>query len=390
MRVSAIKEEEEKQSKFVQVRIPMQDKRKLPYGLCAGVGISTTAMQPSEAWAAWNDYRKEESKRRKVEKKGKKKAAYQKPTVSVTYKPTAQPKKAEILQAKPALSPVRGAVVGTSVKIPELNKSHISEANSNSFYNRGSNSEKAYLSYANEILSWDISDSKKQSLLNELHKRYGVKLRYEAQHVPWMVAGPANYNAKKLDKGEQVMKASADVAEWFKGVKQSVKASKSQYAEESTVERRRRAQKEEEYFNYGLSAGWYTNPTRLANGLLPIAVEDPQRFVELYEKYDKEHHFRKGTNAAKTYEKIKAGEFKIKKGAEKLYENDSLNAYKKTINAGERVFVKFTTKPKPQLIRAMKSRGWHWNALEGAWGIKPERYDEEYLKGIEERYAKYL
>ena len=52
--------------------------------------------------------------------------------------------------------------------------------------------------------------------------------------------------------------------------------------------------------------------------------------------------------------------------------------------------MKFTTKPKPQMIYALKKRGWHWNSLEEAWSIPAEKYDADFVKGIEERYKKYL
>lgn len=97
--------------------------------------------------------------------------------------------------------------------------------------------------------------------------------------------------------------------------------------------------------------------TTVATWLTPIAQYDPKRYAELYEKYDKEYHFRKNTNAAKLYDKVKTGEYTGKKPPKKLMESDSYNAYRKTIQSGERVFMKFTTKPKPQLIYALKSAG---------------------------------
>lgn len=79
--------------------------------------------------------------------------------------------------------------------------------------------------------------------------------------------------------------------------------------------------------------------------------------------------FRKNSTAAKLYDGIQNGTYKGIKPPKKLYESDSYNAYRKNIQSGERVFLKFTTKPKPQMIYALKKRGWHWNALENAWSV---------------------
>lgn len=66
------------------------------------------------------------------------------------------------------------------------------------------------------------------------------------------------------------------------------------------------------------------------------------------------------------------------------------NAYRKKIDAGERVFLKFTTRPKPQLVYALKRRGWHWNAYEQAWSVPAEKYDAAFVAGIDGNYEKYL
>ena len=52
--------------------------------------------------------------------------------------------------------------------------------------------------------------------------------------------------------------------------------------------------------------------------------------------------------------------------------------------------MKFTTRPKQQLVYALKKRGWHWNSNEQAWSVPVSKYDEEFVKGIDERYKKYL
>lgn len=432
-----------------QKRIPSDTLRR-PYGLCAQAGIDTSGMRPGEAWASWNAYRKEEREKRKTDKKKKRKLKTEKEKNSRVEKPlmvaiganktantpiyshvpngwkvtqgaTTSPVgyrwidnnksrfggerqtalvPAEIADAveKRRLIEMKNAPLSetkreeasdlkkSAVVIPELNRRDIDMANSNSQFDRGDHSEHDYKLYANRVMSWDIADSKKQQIINELHRRWSKKLSYEAQHVPVTVAGPANYNAKRLNKSEQILQSAHDFTEWFSRVEENVKDSKRQY-EDRSKEKARRA---EENFSLWLSRGWYANPTAIANGLTPIAVHDPQRFVDLYEQYDKKYHFRKSTTAAKMYDSIKAGTFKGAPKAEKLHETSNLNTYKKQIAAGERVFLKFTTRPKPQVVYALKRRGWHWNALEGAWSVPVDKYDADFVDSIDDRYAKYL
>jgi len=173
---------------------------------------------------------------------------------------------------------------------------------------------------------------------------------------------------------------------WFEKIEESVRESKRQYEDTSAKD----AKRAEEHFKEALARGWFTSPTTIANALTPIAQYDPARFVELYDEMDKKYRFRKNTTAAKIYDKIKAGTYQGAPKAQKLLETDNLNAYRKRIDAGERVFIKFTTRPKPQLIYALKKRGWHWNALESAWSVPVDKYDKEFVASIDDRYEKYL
>lgn len=71
---------------------------------------------------------------------------------------------------------------------------------------------------------------------------------------------------------------------------------------------------------------------------------------------------------------------------EGIYSNDDFNAYE----YNDRVFIKFTLKPQRQLIVALKSRGYWWNAHEGAWSTYADKADREWIKTISERYGKYV
>lgn len=112
------------------------------------------------------------------------------------------------------------------MEIHELRQDLIQRTNNNSFYNRGTNTEQCYKAYANEVIEWPISEVKKQKILDNLYKKYSKILEYESQHVPVMVAGPAKYNSKRLDKSEQILKASHELSEWFEDLRKQVENAK--------------------------------------------------------------------------------------------------------------------------------------------------------------------
>lgn len=397
MRKKQLTIDEEEVPKAVPLRIK-SDLRKRPYGLCASAGISVSGMSPREAWAERNAYRKEERERKKNGKaKAHKNALPFKgasgPAVKERKTPTLpasapKPKPANVVPVEEKRAATAPSATVCGVKIPELSAAAISTANSNSMYDRGSVSNAEYQQYVKRIMSMDISDGKKQQLVNELHKRWSKLLSYQAAHVPWTVAGPARYNAKKLNKADQIMQTGSEISEWFDRVEKSVENSKKQYRDDSAIKARRA-----EEWARRVADGKVFNgvvPQMVADALLGVAPHDPQRFAELYEEYDKQYHFRGNTNAAKVYKSVKAGTFQKAKPPEKLHETENLNTYRKKIDAGERVFLKFTTRPKPQLVYALKRRGWHWNAYEQAWSVPPEKYDAAFVAGIDENYEKYL
>lgn len=103
-----------------------------------------------------------------------------------------------------------------SVTVKELDKNLIYRANSNSFGGkRGDISQHEYRVYTDRVLSWEISEEKKQSVLDKLHQKWSEILKYEAQHVSVMVAGPAKYNARKLDKSDKILELSRIVKTRF-------------------------------------------------------------------------------------------------------------------------------------------------------------------------------
>lgn len=261
-----------------------------------------------------------------------------------------------------------------SVTVKELDKGLVHQANYNSFGGkRGELSERGYKEYTEKVISWPISEEKKQSILDKLHKKWSELLRYEAQHVSVMVAGPAKYNSKKLDKSDKVFELSGEIHTWFKGLEDQVKKS---------VQKNDKAEKLLKMIEFCRKPN---NPCDPTNSLAELAMYDNASFVRIYEELYPEYKWRKNSTIAKLYQKSLAGEIKeIRK--EVFFEDANLTAYKE----GDRVYIKFLMKPKRQLIVALKSRGWWWNTHQNAWSTYPEKLDEEWVRSISEKYKDYI
>lgn len=258
------------------------------------------------------------------------------------------------------------------MKIIPLNQELVHRANYNSFGGtRGDRSNEAYLAYGQEVLEFPIADSPKEKLLAELYKRYSKILSYEAQHVSAMVAGPANYNAKRLDKGDQVLKAHHEFCEWFDGVRRQI---------ESTAKKERKEGRILKIIEQCNQNG--VNPM---GKLAELATVNNQKFVELFEAMQPKYRWRKNSNIYKLYLRSKAGEVEeIKK--EIVFEDDNFAAYKE----GDRYYIKFVLRCKRPLHVALKSRGWWWNSHKEAYSTYLDRFDLDWVRGISERYANYL
>jgi hypothetical protein len=266
------------------------------------------------------------------------------------------------------------------IEIIPLDSKLIELSNNNSFGGtRGKNSNNSYLSYCNEILGWEIADSKKEKLLKDIHKKYSDILRYEAQHVSVMVAGPAKYNAKKLDKSDQVLRLSAEFSEWFKSIKKQVFSSSTLVNDETAKEKRVTALLKE--------IEWYHTQDMYAptKELIELATVDNKKFIELFESLLDRYRWRKNSNIYKLYVQSKVGEVQ-EVNRETVFEDDNLIAFKE----GDRYYIKFVLKPKRQLIVALKSRGWWWNARQNAWSTYLNKFNLEWVSRISEQYEKYI
>lgn len=260
------------------------------------------------------------------------------------------------------------------LEIKELDKDLIHRANYNSMSGkRGDTSAGSYKKYIDEVISWDISSNKKQKILNKLHEKYSEILRLEAQHVSVMVAGPANYNSKRLDKSDQILQKSHDFYNWFKSLEEQVKDSKI----DTTSRKIEIIMSKVEFC--------IERDFDPREHLVELAYLDNKKFIELYEKYYPKYKWRKNSIIFKVYAQSLNGEIKEIK-QEVIYENENFTAYIK----GDRAYIKFLMKGQQQLIYALKKKGWWWNSNERAWSTYLKRVDKEWISSISTRYAKYL
>ena len=260
------------------------------------------------------------------------------------------------------------------LEIKQLDENLIRRANSNSFNGtRGDLSAQSYKSYIDEVLSWDIPNNKKQKILEQVHKRYSKILEYEAQHVSVLVAGPANYNSRRLDKSNQVLQKSHEFYEWFDDLREQIKNSKIDTTKRDINLIMNRIEFCEER---GFDPREH---------LIELAYLDNKRFMELYEKYYPKFKWRKNSIIFKVYQSSMNGEIKeIRK--EVIFEDENFTAYIE----GDRAYIKFPMKIQRQLIVALKSRKWWWNSNEKAWSTYLDRVDKDWIESISTRYAQYL
>lgn len=214
-----------------------------------------------------------------------------------------------------------------------------------------------------------ISDEKKQKLLNTLYDKWNKLLNYESQHVSVMVAGPAKYNAKKLDKGDQILKMYSEIGNWYDEIQEQVNASRQTKNKVESLVRK---------ITWCVSDGF--SVTKEWRKLAEISKED---FKKTYETLNEKCPFKRNTVAYKIYHNL---DEIIEKKKEIICDNADYLAY----TEGNRAYIKFTIRPKRQLIVALKSRGWWWNSNGNAWSTYLNRLDKEWVKNISGQYQKYI
>ena len=260
------------------------------------------------------------------------------------------------------------------MEIKQLDEQLIHRANYNSLNGkRGDISKSSFQGYVDEILSWNIADTKKQKILDKLYEKYSEILRLEAQWVSVAVAGPAKYNSKRLDKSDQILEKSHYFYEWFEDLRKQVKNSKEENKETNVkhiVDRITRLMELK------------LNPT---NDIMSLANNDNKKFIEQYEKYNPTFNWRKNSNIYKLYQASLAGEVK-EITREVIYEDENFICYIE----GDRAYARFTMRIQRQLLVAFKKRGWWWNSHKKALSTYPSRVNKEWIENISMQYAKYL
>ncbi len=261
------------------------------------------------------------------------------------------------------------------LNIKELDKTQLQRANSVSFNNdRGDIREKIYKSSVNEILEWNISETKKQKILDRLYQKNMEILKYEASFVSVIVAGPAKYNGAKRDKeADKIMELASDFNVWFSNLEKQYKNFKKPSKEDSI---KRKVTEIMQLYKLGLD---------IKNELIDLSNLDNKKFIELFEKFNQIYKWKKNTIIYKVYTASKNGEIKEKK-EEILFEDENFTAYLKN----DRVFIKFIFKPQAQLKFALKKKGYWWNSREKSWSTYPSRLDMEWVKSISSKYEKYI
>lgn len=259
--------------------------------------------------------------------------------------------------------------------IKPLDANLVHQANMNSMGGtRGDTSVTSYESYCNRVMGWPISDEKKQKIIDKVHEKYSAILQQEAKHVSVMVAGPARYNAKKLDHSDAILRLSSEFVEWFQSMERQIEKNRIDANHSKRDELLRLIEFSDQRPEL--------DPT---SHLAELANIDNAKFVELFEELLPKYRWRKNSNIYKLYLASKEGKVKeIKK--EVFFEDANLTAY----TEGDRAYIHFVMRPARQLIVALKSRKWWWNSGKSAWSTYLDRLDREWVAGISTQYAKYV
>ena len=308
---------------------------------------------------------------------------------------------------KPSLS--RKAVTGKATithNSRNLSEQQIRYANYNSFYNKGTNHQKAYEAYRRDIEFSGLSEKQKQRLLDQLYKRYEPILRYDSQWVSPMVSGPANYPQAKMDHiMNNMMKANDDFLKWWKSIEPTLNKSYKNDDKNIKEDKSKNAKeiKEKFYARFLESKIWgshqkYDMDAILARDYVSYALKvDTELYKELFNKLNDLCNFSKNSNFYKAYKKVELNELSAEKIQEQeakeneiLFKCADYEISKLKIRTGNRIAIKFAFKVKPQLIYALKKRGYTWYSYEGCWICRPEKFDIEWAKNISKQYEKYL
>ena len=277
---------------------------------------------------------------------------------------------------------------------------------------RGSFSESAYKGYANKIMASKLSEAQKEKMILKLQKLFNESLSLDSRYVPWTVSGPARYPAQKMNAlRDRIFAKNNEIIDYWKKVVEPA----IQRAEEMNSTKDEKAlMKEKEDLKRLNSFNGYVNRAIDSKNrfgkydVISLSIAENKmleaynngnlkQFKKMFEELNKHINYRKNTNVYKLYKKVVDGEITSESIEKKNYEaNKTLFKCEEyeisnmKIDAGQRVIIKFLVYPKPQLVYALKRRGYHWYSYSGGFITKPEKFDLEWAKSIKENYEKYL
>jgi hypothetical protein len=249
-------------------------------------------------------------------------------------------------------------------------------------------------------------------MILKLQKLFNESLSLDSRYVPWTVSGPARYPAQKMNAlSDRIFSKNNEIIDYWKKVVEPA----IQRAEEMNRTKEEKAiiqeKKDLENYNYfkkciNSAVEWKNNHDGYNNMQLWYAESEMleaynkgnlKQFKKMFEELNKYKNYRKNTNVYKLYKKVVDGEITSESIEKKnyeanktLYKCDEYEISNLKIDAGQRVIIKFLVYPKPQLVYALKRRGYHWYSYSGGFITKPEKFDLEWAKSIKDNYEKYL
>lgn len=255
-----------------------------------------------------------------------------------------------------------------NIEIKHLDQRLIERANMNSFGGkRGDIDAHEYEVYCKRVFSWGLSERKTQQIIDKVYQYFSRTLSLDAQHVSVAVAGASNYNAKRLDKSDQILKTSSEFCEWFEDMEKQ--ATRKEY---SRIEELKKSILSGECAGFKVTDEWKE-----------LAARDRASFEKLYQVLDEKTPFKKQSQAYKLYHRLAEVEPIV---TEVMYQDDNFKVFEER----GKIFVAFRLIPMQQLKVALKSRRFFWNNTFRAWQATATDELREWVKTIAEKYEQYI
>lgn len=255
-----------------------------------------------------------------------------------------------------------------NIEIKQLDQRLIDSANMHSFGGkRGDIDAHEYEVYCNRVLSWGLSERKTQQLIDKVYQFFSRSLSLDAQHVSVAVAGASNYNAKRLDKTDKILKTSSEFCEWF-----------SEMEKQATREECNRIKELQKAIGFGEFCGF-----QVTKEWKELAARDRAAFEKLYRLLNEKVPFKKQSTAYKLFHWMVEVEPIV---TEMLYQDNDFKVYEEQ----SKIFITFRLMPMQQLKVALKSRHFFWNNTFRAWQATATDELRDWAKTIAEKYEQWI